>query len=194
MPADIRKSDAINFRPLILPGVRIAYHGSLLGFVDGGCTAPSGEYIPFDLGVRRNLTVPMQYSHVQLFPQKKISKYNGLCRLLPPYASVFGHTSASGCHSDLRVRTQTFIPCTCRIYLLAFRAAFCVANSPTLDGLLCDFCSSGQNFAASFLQIPPRDEPPCSWLILLVAKRMADFHRRVCAHTGRTNKRGVARP
>ncbi|KKK52802.1 hypothetical protein LCGC14_3101240, partial [marine sediment metagenome] len=29
------------------------------------------------------------------------------------------------------------------------------------DRLLCDFCSSGQCFAFSFLQIPPRDGHPC---------------------------------
>lgn len=73
------------------------------------------------------------------------------------------------------------------------RASFCLANSPTLDGLLCDFCSSGQDFAARFLQIPPHDGHPCSWLILLAAKRIADFHRRVCAHAGRTKQKGVTK-
>jgi hypothetical protein len=29
------------------------------------------------------------------------------------------------------------------------------------DRLICDFCSSGQCFAFSFLQIPPRDGHPC---------------------------------
>ncbi len=29
------------------------------------------------------------------------------------------------------------------------------------DRLVCDFCSSGQCFAFSFLQIPPRDRHPC---------------------------------
>ena len=29
------------------------------------------------------------------------------------------------------------------------------------DRLLCDFCSSGQRFACSFLQIPPRGGHPC---------------------------------
>jgi len=69
------------------------------------------------------------------------------------------------------------------------RALFCFANSPTLNGLLCDFCSSGQDFAASFLQIPTHDGHPCYWLILLAAKRIADLHRRVCAHAGRTIKK-----
>jgi hypothetical protein len=65
-------------------------------------------------------------------------------------------------------------------------ASFCYANSPTSNGLLCDFCPSGQDFAASFLQIPPHGGHPCSWLILLAAKRIADLHRRVCAHAGHT--------
>src|SRR2546429_9022231 len=30
-----------------------------------------------------------------------------------------------------------------------------------LARLICDFCSSGQRFACSFLQIPPRDGHPC---------------------------------
>ena len=68
------------------------------------------------------------------------------------------------------------------------RVLFCHANSPTHHGLICDFCSSGRDFAAGFLQIPPHDGHPCLGLILLAAKRIADFHRRVCAHAGRTCK------
>lgn len=68
------------------------------------------------------------------------------------------------------------------------RVSFRFANSPAHHGLICDFCSSGRDFAADFLQIPPRNGHPCLWLILLAAKRIADFHRRVCAHAGRTNK------
>lgn len=66
------------------------------------------------------------------------------------------------------------------------RVLFRLANSPTHHGLICDFCSSGRDFAADFLQIPPHDGHPCLWLILLAAKRIADFHRPVCAHAGRT--------
>jgi hypothetical protein len=65
-------------------------------------------------------------------------------------------------------------------------ASFCSANSPAHNGLVCDFCSSGQGFAAGFLQIPSRDGHPCLWLTLLAAKRVADFNRKVCAHAGRT--------
>jgi hypothetical protein len=68
------------------------------------------------------------------------------------------------------------------------RALFWHANSPTHHGLICDFCSSGRDFAADFLQIPIHNGHPCLWLILLAAKRIADSHRRVCAHAGRTNK------
>ena len=72
------------------------------------------------------------------------------------------------------------------------RVSFRFANSPAHHGLICDFCSSGRDFAADFLQIPPRNGHPCLWLILLAAKRIADFHRRVCAHAGRTTKRPPA--
>jgi hypothetical protein len=68
-------------------------------------------------------------------------------------------------------------------------ASFCSANSPAHNGLVCDFCSSGQGFAAGFLQIPSRDGHPCLWLTLLAAKRVADFNRKVCAHAGRTKKK-----
>ena len=68
------------------------------------------------------------------------------------------------------------------------RASFCLANSPAHNGLICGFCSSGRDFAAGFLQIPPRDGHPCLWLTLLAAKRVADLHRRVSARAGRTKR------
>ena len=37
----------------------------------------------------------------------------------------------------------------------------CVAVSSALPRLVCDFCSSAQNFACGFLQIPPLDGHPC---------------------------------
>ena len=73
------------------------------------------------------------------------------------------------------------------------RASFCFANSPAQNGLVCGFCSSGQGFAAGFLQIPPRDGHPCLWLTLLAAKRVADLHRRVSARAGRTKNKRPAR-
>ena len=71
------------------------------------------------------------------------------------------------------------------------RASFCYANSPAHNGLICGSCSSGREFAAGFLQIPPHDGHHCFWLILLAAKRIADLHRRVSARAGRTLKRGT---
>lgn len=71
------------------------------------------------------------------------------------------------------------------------RALFCLANSPTHLSLICGFCSSGRDFAAGFLQIPPHDGHPCLWLTLLAAKRVANLLRRVRAHVGRTNKRAT---
>lgn len=73
------------------------------------------------------------------------------------------------------------------------RASFCFANSPSHYGLVYGFCSSGRDFAAGFLQIPPRGGHPCLWLILLAAKRIADSNRRVCARAGRTKNRSTTR-
>jgi len=38
------------------------------------------------------------------------------------------------------------------------------ATLPTVKCLIWSSCSSGQIFASSFLQIPPRDGHPCYWL------------------------------
>ncbi len=52
----------------------------------------------------------------------------------------------------------------CRIYVTAFRAStglcVCLPAHPTVPPLSAA-CSSGQRFAYSFLQIPPRDRHPC---------------------------------
>jgi hypothetical protein len=42
-----------------------------------------------------------------------------------------------------------------------YRALKSRAFSPGYDCLICDFCSSGRDFACGFLQIPPRDGHPC---------------------------------
>ena len=42
-----------------------------------------------------------------------------------------------------------------------YRALKLRAFSPECDCLICDFCSSGRNFACGFLQIPPHDGHPC---------------------------------
>ncbi|MBR3456215.1 MAG: hypothetical protein IKH26_12950, partial [Bacteroidaceae bacterium] len=46
----------------------------------------------------------------------------------------------------------------------SYRAWACFAALPTAPRLVCGFCPSGQMFAVSFFQIPPRDGHPCSWL------------------------------
>ena len=42
---------------------------------------------------------------------------------------------------------------------------------------------------SGFLQIPPHGGHPCLWLTVPTAKSVADFHRQVVAHAGRTKKR-----
>jgi hypothetical protein len=52
---------------------------------------------------------------------------------------------------------------------------------------LCGFCSSGQDFASSFLQIPPRDGHLCFQLTVPTAKPVTDLHRQVIVHAGHTD-------
>ena len=137
-----------------------------------------------------NLTVPTLYSNVQPFPQKKIEVLwplltsAALCISIRAYLRLRLSQISPGKNADLH---PMYLPHLPPKIPGSGRALFCFANSPTLNGLLCGFCSSGQDFAASFLQIPTHDGHPCYWLILLAAKRIADLHRRVCAHAGRTN-------
>ena len=63
---------------------------------------------------------------------------------------------------------------------------FDMQTRPLFSCLLCDFCSSGRNFASGFLQIPPRDGHPCLRLTLPTVKRVRDFHLIVTPHAGRT--------
>jgi hypothetical protein len=76
--------------------------------------------------LRTKFTVLTLYFNVRPFPQKKTEV---LWPLLTSVALCSGTRSylASDCHRSPRVRTQTFIPCTCRIYHHALRAAvgFC---------------------------------------------------------------------
>ena len=60
--------------------------------------------------------------------------------------------------------------------------------------LICDFCSSGQRFAAGFLQIPPHDGHPCLWLTLPPDGRVRDLHPRVSRHAGRTSRYSSGSP
>jgi len=100
------------------------------------------------------------------------------------------------------VRATTFIPSTCRIYIHEsgqYWILSCFADSSIHACLICGSSSSGRDFArrvyilpptSGFLQIPPRDGHPCLRLTLPTAKRVADFHRLVVAHAGRTKKQG----
>jgi len=63
-----------------------------------------------------------------------------------------------------RVRTVTFVPCTCPIYCCTpwlYGASPCSAGSPEYNSLKLGSCTSGQDFAAGFLQIPPHGGHPC---------------------------------
>ena len=59
---------------------------------------------------------------------------------------------------------------------------------PSHKCLICDFYSSDQGFALSFLQIPPHGGHPCSLLTVPTAKPVVDFHHRVIAHAWRTHE------
>ena len=64
-----------------------------------------------------------------------------------------------------RVRRVAFVPYTRRIYRRPVRMTIglqvFMPPRPPADGLLCGSCSSGRDFAYSFLQTPPRGERPC---------------------------------
>ena len=66
-------------------------------------------------------------------------------------------------------------------------ALFCKLIHP-FQALICTSCSSGRDFAASFLQIRSHLRHPCSWLTLPTTECVRDFHPRVTAHAGRTKK------
>lgn len=61
-------------------------------------------------------------------------------------------------------------------------------DRPPLISLICSSSSSGRDFAAGFLQIPPHEGHPCLWLTLPTAKCVRVFHPIVIAHAGRTRK------
>jgi hypothetical protein len=71
-----------------------------------------------------------------------------------------------------------------------------MALSSRCDSLVCDFCSSGREFASSFLQTPPRDGRPCC---LANGSRyqgsVGDFHHRVIPrhHPREQRQSGAAR-
>ena len=90
-----------------------------------------------------------------------------------------------------RISTATFIPSTRHIYVprpVQYRTSLCLASSSSVCRLVCDFCSSGREFASSFFQIPPRGGHPCSSLTVPTAKSVVDFHHQVVVHAAHTKK------
>src|SRR5690606_1904629 len=107
-----------------------------------------------------------------------------------PYFHGYVHTSMR----SPRVRVITFIPSTCCIYPSKtgqYRTSVCSGTLSISIGLVCRFCPSGQDFAAGFLQIPPRDGHPCLKLTLPTANCARDFHPIVMTHAGRTHKNAL---
>ena len=90
-----------------------------------------------------------------------------------------------------RISTTTFIPSTRHIYVprpVQYRTLLCSASSSSVCRLVCDFCSSGREFASSFFQIPPRGGHPCSSLTVPTAKSVVDFHHQVVVHAAHTER------
>ena len=94
-----------------------------------------------------------------------------------------------------RISTTTFIPSTRHIYVprpVQYRTSLCLASSSSVYRLVCDFCSSGRDFASSFFQIPPHGGHPCSSLTVPTAKSVVDSHHQVVVHAAHTKKRPPA--
>ena len=94
-----------------------------------------------------------------------------------------------------RVRTHSFSPFVCHIYFLGFRVVIglrLVAQPHPSQPASCDFCSSDQRFACTFLQIPPHGGHPwCSVMTFPLLGQSRDFHPLECAHAGRTQKNSM---
>lgn len=125
------------------------------------------------------------------------------CSALPCYCQVLWPLLTS-CGSLL---LRIFFPCVRKTspgthtFFSSLPAAFTVSDSVQLlgfilswkltlaYGLICDFYSSGQRFAAAFLQILPHDRHP--WLRLYPSRCRADSGLspfRTCAHRAHTQK------
>ena len=95
-----------------------------------------------------------------------------------------------------RISTTTFIPSTRHIYVprpVQYRTSLCLASSSSVYRLVCDFCSSGRDFASSFFQIPPHGGHPCSSLTVPTAKSVVDFHHQVVVHAAHNRVGGCPR-
>jgi len=78
------------------------------------------------------------------------------CRSIP---TPYGAGSPRQIDRPPRVRRATFLPYTRRIYFHTFRVTIGLWIS--WPPRICGFCSSGREFACSFLRIPPLDGHPC---------------------------------
>lgn len=94
-----------------------------------------------------------------------------------------------------RVRAVAFVPCTCPIYcctLWLYGASPCAAGSPKYNSLKSGSCTSGRDFAAGFLQIPPRGGHPCLRLTVGTANPrsgLSPYSYRPCrAHREKKSK------
>lgn len=124
-----------------------------------------------------------------------------------PSRFFFSGTMASADFLRFVVTAHFFLPCVRKTspgthtFFPSLPAAFTVSDSVQLlgfilswklalaYGLICDFYSSGQRFAAAFLQILPHGRHP--WLKLYPSRCRADSGLspfRTCAHRAHTQK------
>jgi len=92
---------------------------------------------------------------------------------------------------SLQIRTTTFLLCSHHIYICKsgyYWTLFCLANSFPCSCPICDFCSLPQGFSSNFLQIPPHERYPCSWLTIPTTELVVNFHHQVVVDAGRTKK------
>ena len=96
-----------------------------------------------------------------------------------------------------RVLARSFplIPAIATVHDSVQLLGFDLFGSLTLTHSLYGFCSSGQSFAAGFLQIPRRQGHPCLWLYPSHCRADSGLSPvRTCAHRAHTKKRYRPRP
>ena len=78
-----------------------------------------------------------------------------------------------------QLRVVTFLSYIRHIYNAEFGqywTSLCSASSSALHCLICDFCSSDQEFALGLLHTPPHDGRTCPLLTVPTAKPVVDFN------------------
>ena len=92
--------------------------------------------------------------------------------------------------STLKVRALSpHLPATFTGTSSNFWTSSLLADLSAFPSLICGSCSSGQRFAYSFLQIPPRDgHPCCSAIHFPLSGHVRDLHPLERAHGAQTNK------